>query len=293
MLIATYRRPQVSETLASLARQEDLEGVRISVVVVDNDSTPSAEAVVREAAKRTGLRLRYFHVAGANISIARNAALEASGAEWLAFLDDDEVAEPGWLSGLLRAAADSGADASFGPVEAIYPSTAPRWMTRLDLHSNRPVLRGGRLLTGHTCNGLVRWRGTAWADLRFEEALGRSGGEDTVFFFEAARLGMRMVSAPDAVVREVVAPDRLTFRWLARRRFRMGQSHARMAATRLARAGLLASAGAKGLYCGLRAAVGAFRVERRNYWALRGALHMGVMAGALRVRQPVLYGGAE
>ena len=290
VLMATCDRPQVVDTLASLARQVLPEAVRLSVLVVDNDDNPSAEGAVRQAAARLGLALRYRHAPGRNISIARNAALASSEAVWVAFIDDDEVAEPGWIAALWAVAEASGADAVFGPVEAVYPETAQDWVRRLDLHSNRPVVRAGRVETGHTCNALLRWQGTAWEDLRFEEALGRTGGEDTAFFRAAGRRGMVMEVAQDAVVREAVPAERLRFGWLARRRLRMGQSHARGALPGAARVALLGSAAAKAGYCGLRALVGLPWVEARAFWTLRGLLHVGVVAGLLGVPMATLYG---
>ncbi|MEL6236292.1 MAG: hypothetical protein AAFR46_17990 [Pseudomonadota bacterium] len=162
-------------------------------------------------------------------------------------------------------------------------------MVALDLHSNRPVARQGRVETGHTCNALLRWRGTPWQDQRFDLSRGRTGGEDTEFFFRLARRGA--VYAPaDAAVLEPVAPSRLQMRWLVRRRFRMGQSHASIAYDAPHRAAVFCTALAKAGFC-----LGAWLIApsrlRRRFWMLRGVLHCGVCAGCLSLRQPALYGG--
>lgn len=290
VLICTYRRAHLAQTLASLGAQDLPDGLLLSVVVADNDTTPSAADLIARARGTFPYPLRYLHAPARNISIARNAGLALADADWVAFLDDDETAPPGWIAALLARAHRTGADAVFGPAIAIYPPGAPRWMVALDLHSNRPERRHGRVLTGHTCNALLRWRGTPWQGLRFDPARGRSGGEDTAFFFAAARIGARFEAAPDAPVHEDVAPSRLRFGWLVLRRYRMGQSHVSSARGLAGRLGLAAGAAAKAAVCGAAALLTLPVAERRNFWALRGALHLGVIAGCLRLPQPQPYG---
>jgi glycosyltransferase involved in cell wall biosynthesis len=57
----------------------------------------------REAAERAGVRYAREPVPG--LDVARNRALAEARGEWLAFLDDDVVADPGWLGGLYEALA--------------------------------------------------------------------------------------------------------------------------------------------------------------------------------------------
>lgn len=290
VLVCTFRRPILADTLHSLAGQVLPPGIKLGVIVADNDDKPGAAALVRQIASDFPHALTYVHAPRANISIARNACLASSSAPWVAFIDDDEVAEPGWISALWACAGRSGADGIFGPARAVYPPGTPDWMVNLDYHSNIPQLRGGKVLTGHTCNALLRWRGTAWADVSFDLSRGRSGGEDTAFFFELARRGARFAACDNAIVHEDVAPARLAFGWLARRRFRMGQSYVSSAGGRGAQLVLGLSAAAKAVACGMATIVTLPVARRRNYWALRGALHLGVVAGCLSVPQPEVYG---
>lgn len=288
ILICTFRRPGIALTLGSVAAQQG-HGAEMRVIVADNDETDARRAEIEACAVSLSLPLTYLHAPARNISQARNAALATSDADWVAFIDDDEIAPKSWLAGLREAAAQSGADAVFGPSVAIYDSTAPEWMVALDLHSNRPVSRHGRVETGHTCNALLRWRGTPWQDQRFDPARGRTGGEDTEFFFRLARLGAVYARA-EAVVLEPVAPNRLALRWLLRRRFRMGQSHASIAFGLPRRAAVFCTAFAKAGFCLAACLIAPSRLKRR-FWMLRGVLHCGVCAGCLSLRQPALYGG--
>src|SRR3954468_20344903 len=83
--ICTYRRESVVQTLESLARLEGLEDRSWRVIVADNDETPSSESRVGEACPPLGLPLRYQHAPAHNISVARNACLEAAEAPWIVF----------------------------------------------------------------------------------------------------------------------------------------------------------------------------------------------------------------
>lgn len=288
--LCTFRRPGVADTLRSIAAQDLPADTDMRIVVADNDVEPSGRAVVEETAADLSVPVRYVHAPARNISLARNACLDAATGDWVAFLDDDEEADPGWLAKLLATAGETDADAVFGPSLASYAPETPEWMKSQDHHSNRPVRRGDTVETGHTCNALLRWRGMPWEDERFDLARGRTGGEDTEFFFRLQRAGARFAICEDAIVRETVAPGRATFRWLARRKFRSGQSHAARAVGVRGRIGLALSAMAKAALCGALTLGYAWSEDRRNFWALRGALHLGVIAGCLKLPEPEIYG---
>lgn len=289
--ICTFRRPHITETMASVAAAQVPPGARLRLVIIDNDDTPTAQERVTAMAANIDLPVQYLHAPGANISIARNAALDAAqDADWIAFLDDDEVVEPHWLTALVARQAETNADAVFGHARALYDETAPRWMVEGDFHSQYAHPRGDEIETGHTCNVLMRLRDMPWAEERFDLARGRSGGEDTEFFFRLRNLGARYAIAEDSFALEAVPPGRATLSWLVNRRFRIGQSYAAVAQSGMARVTLFVSAAMKSAYCALRAVLALFNPGGRAFWMLRGTMHAGVCAGCLRLRQATLYG---
>jgi succinoglycan biosynthesis protein ExoM len=292
VLLCTFRRPEVAATLASLDAQALPPGVHLRILVADNDDTPSARDPVRAAAARVRHPVTYLHAPARNISVARNALLDAASADLVAFIDDDETASRDWLARLIAGLGKTGADAVFGPSVAIYGAGAPAWMRRADPHSNIPVHRAGLVETGHTCNGLLRWSGSPWQQERFDPRRGRSGGEDTEFFFRLRqRHGARLAIVEDALVFEPVAVGRLTLSWLRKRRFRMGRSYACGALGGPARLRLGAAAAAKAAVC--LGAAGLRWPDRgaRLSWLLRGVLHAGVCTGCLLPHGgPALYG---
>lgn len=291
--VCTYRRPAVVETLASLARQDLPDDVRPRIIVADNDAQPEARGRITAAARRLGLDLHYVHAPARNISLARNACLEAAEAPFLAFIDDDETAAPGWLAALLAEADAGGWDAVLGPVKAIYSPEAPAWLAAADFHSTAPVVTGGRILKGYAGNVLIRRASIERLGLRFDLSLGRQGGEDDDFFYRLTDAGGRIGYAPDALAFEPVPRQRASLRWLLRRSFRTGQTHgarlrqrARTAPARLAQTSLAAAKG--GAYLA-GAAAAALSPARRRRWLVRGALHAGVVARLAGWRELELY----
>ena len=287
--VCTYRRASLEATLESIAHQSAPPKVSYRVIVSDNDETPSAKSLVEAAAQRLGLSISYVHAPAQNISIARNACLDAVRAPLLAFLDDDEIASPGWLAGLLAAKNRTDADVVFGPVDAVYEADAPAWMRRTSIHSIRPVWVGGdKIVTGYTCNVLISH--AAVGALRFDPQLGRSGGEDTWFFHQMTTNGAQFDFAPSALATEAVPPARARFDWLAKRSFRTGQTHARiLRSMRPHNRALMIAPAMKTIYCGALALVTLPIAERRNRALIRGALHLGVVSSLLGRRDLQLY----
>ena len=286
--ICTFRRAFLAQTLASIARLAD-GGHALRVIIADNDHEPSARELVDGMRAQVRFPILYVHAPAANICVARNACLDHADAdaEFVAFVDDDEIVSAGWIMALIDRAQASGAAAVLGPVRAIYGPGAPHWMAKGDFHSTLPVVVDGGIRTGYTCNVLIRWS-APYRGLRFDLALGNSGGEDTAFFYRLAALAGTIDYAPDAIVEEPVPAERATMNWLVRRRLRFGQTHGMLQDDAGAKA--LAVVAAKIGYCGVMTALTAFSpVLRRRNW-LRAALHVGVAGGILGVRQAVHYG---
>jgi succinoglycan biosynthesis protein ExoM len=276
--ICSYRRPQIVDTLAALSRQTGIERLDLRLVVADNSPAGEIRQIVRGAAEKFGLELHYVHAPANNISIARNACLDAARGEWIAFLDDDEIPEANWLSELIKLAETGEWDAVLGPVLAVYGREVPSWLSSGDFHSTRPVWVEGQIQTAYTGNVLVRrslceeWR------LRFRLELGKTGGEDEDFFYRFRDKGGRIGYSAAAIAREAVPPQRASVRWLLRRNFRAGQSHgARLRMRgRVLKAIVLASA--KAAYCGGAAALPMRNLTSRIRFLTRAALHCGVVA---------------
>ncbi|MDQ0458375.1 glycosyltransferase [Rhizobium paknamense] len=294
--ICTFRRQELRATLLSLAMIDVPEGVSLRIIVADNDQSPSAAALVDGLRQSLPWGICYVHCPAGNISIARNACLDASDADYLAFIDDDETASQTWLTALFKVARDSGADAVLGPVQAVYGASAPGWMSKGDFHSTFPVFVGGDIRTGYTCNVLLDLKSPRLEGRRFNLALGKTGGEDTEFFTHIHRQGGKIAYAGEAWVNEPVTEGRASFNWLAKRRYRMGQTHGRLLMEKsgaLGRVKQVPLAAAKAAFCFAAALLTVFLPVRRNRFILRGLLHVGAISGLLGFREIHQYGTLE
>ncbi len=291
--VCTFRRPQLVETLQSLADQNAPHGYDVQILVVDNDDQPSAAHIVRAKQAKSRFHMRYVHCPAGNISIARNGALDHSDARLLAFIDDDETVDPDWLRNMVDVLENEGSDVVLGPVQAIYDEQAPAWMKSLDIHSTEPSFVKGVIETGYSCNVLLDRDSKAVQGLRFDLNLGQSGGEDTVFFTQIFRRGGRLDYAQNALVFEVVPSARQSFMWLLKRRMRMGHTHGHLLRDIGGSTGKirnLALATAKLGYCAIDAVFSLPNSARRNSAILRGTLHSGVVLGLLGTANMQQYG---
>ncbi len=290
--VCTFRRPAVARLLASLAKQELGGSFRIRVIVADNDDTPSARETVETAFVAEGLDGVYLHAPARNISVARNACLQAGRAPLVAFIDDDEIARPGWLIGLVTAMDAAKTDVVFGKVNAAYAPDAPRWMPAADLHSTPAPFRNGAIDGGYTCNVLMRRR--AIGALRFDPTFGRSGGEDTTFFAAMRGMGASMSYSADAVVDEPVTKSRSSLAWLTQRAYRSGQTYGLLRLGKgESRARLAAVSLAKVMWCLIVSSLTLWSPARWRKSAVRGWLHMGVLGAVVGGRSIELYGAAD
>ncbi|MBR2689777.1 MAG: glycosyltransferase family 2 protein [Aquamicrobium sp.] len=290
--VCTYRRPYLAETLGSLATLELPANVQARIIVADNDAAPSARDLATSIAPSLPFELIYIHCPASNISLARNACLDAAGGDYLAFVDDDSTVTAAWLATLIETAETSGADAVLGPVRSVYASTAPSWMRRGDFHSTNPVWVDGQIHTGYSGNVLLRRASPHVEGRRFNLSLGKTGGEDTEYFSQLHAAGGRIAYAERALVLEPVPADRARLQWLVKRRFRSGQTHGRLLASQKAgrKPVQIALAAAKAAYCFAGAAAVGIIPHKRNRQALRGIMHIGAISGLLGVREIRLYG---
>jgi glycosyltransferase involved in cell wall biosynthesis len=249
--VPTFKRPALlSACIESVLAHWPNDG-SVELMVIDNDPQGSAAEVV-ECYRRPGVI--YLQQPRPGVVHARNAAIEHSKGDYLAFIDDDEVALPGWLAALKRHV-EIGVDASFGPVRPVLEvelrsglaALAERIFTRdlslpfdEDVGHRWPYLGSGNsLFSKERC----------FRELRFDERFNMTGGEDTWLIRLLVERGRKLLWNSAAAVTEFVSADRLTVKALRDRRVRQGQNRVLNAFAQggwrgLAKGGFFTAAGA-------------------------------------------------
>lgn len=225
--MCTYQRSHVVETLKSIAALRLPEHVSLEVIVVDNDEHGYAEMLVKGQANLMDTPVFYRQETAKNIALARNCSIANTQGEWVAFIDDDEVADPDWLAQLLVTAQTYQADAVFGRVKSTYPSNTPQWIIESGVFERPPVSNGQAVTSGATNSTLVSQAAIKKYQLKFDSNYGLTGGEDADFFYRLYQHGGKLVCASAAYVSEEVASDRLNIDYLLKRAIRIGETYTR------------------------------------------------------------------
>jgi hypothetical protein len=227
--VLTFRRPDdiaaVLPLLAEQARTVADRVARVRVLVVDNDAAESAREVVTKIADTfEDADVVYVAEHRPGITAARNRALEDSAeSDLLIFIDDDERPSEGWLATHLAALAAYGAAAVVGPVISRFPAEPDPWIIAGEFFVRRRMPTGSRIDVAATNNLLIDLRVVRAMRLRFDEAFGFAGGEDTMFTRALAQKAL-MIWADEAIVFDIVPSDRMTRRWVVQRAFSSGNS---------------------------------------------------------------------
>lgn len=226
--VLTYRRTELLDgllhQLVGHARSLDPAA---TVLVVDNDPAASAREVVEH---RRADGVRYAHEPRPGIAAARNRALAeaaAAGADALVFLDDDELPSPRWLATLVGAWQEWGCAAVTGPVVATFAAPVDPWVRGSGVFDPPRRATGDHVAGAGAGNLLLDVAEVRTLGLAFDERLGLTGGEDTMFTHALVRAGRDIRWVAEASATELVPVTRTTRAWVLRRAFRSGSSWCR------------------------------------------------------------------
>ena len=223
VILPTYKRPHgLRDAVQSLIAQTCQPD---EIVIVDNSPDGDAEGMSRTARAVARCKVVYVHEPRPGVSNARNAGFAAASGRYIAFLDDDEVASPGWLDALLTTAETLGAPVVFGPlrgdaagVDGLRGDLARRLYSRVGPDEDR------WLDEPYGCgNSLVDRKAFSLPEAPFDPRMNTCGGEDDLFFALLARQGARFAWSARAHAIETVDGDRNRLKYLLARSFAFGQ----------------------------------------------------------------------
>ena len=210
--VVVCTRHRVQELKRCLDSFADTDDPSIETVVVDNSTGDRATEQLVAAAGA-----RYVLEPCTGLSRARNTGARAAKGELIGFIDDDAVAEPGWLRAHSTALADPGLAATTGrilPLASARGEAAPELSPHfLDLGDssftvNRSTPSWFEIANfgGLGFGGNMVFRRSLFENgFTFRESLGAgvrlSWGEEFYAFFSLVKAGHGIAYVPEAVVR--------------------------------------------------------------------------------------------
>ena len=227
LIIPTQRRLDgLATAMRSTFAQTGVDPSTLELVVVDNDAVPSARALTGAMAAQAPFPVVYVHEPEPGVANARNAAMAQAQGAFIAFLDDDEEAPPGWLAALLAAQVRHQADVVFGPVRGRAPTSVGKHRAYLEWFFSRIGDGPEEGLIDHYygCGcSLLKRASLPDPTSPFSALRNHIGGEDDLLFGHMQAAGARFAWAPEAWVWEDPVPSRLTLDYTLSRAFAYGQ----------------------------------------------------------------------
>lgn len=224
--ICTFKRPVMLQRLLLELGKHDTGGLfTFSIVVVDNDHSSSARSVVEEFQAQSPVQIRYFLEPRQNIALARNMAVDNAKGDFVAFIDDDEFPVSDWLCRLIIVCEQYGVAGVLGPVKPYFEHEPPDWVRKGKFYE-RPTHNTGYQIgmwEARTGNVLFRRNILEGVSEPFRAEFG-TAGEDIDFFRRMMAKGDVFVWCDEAIVFEVVPPERCTRKYLLRKALLRGSN---------------------------------------------------------------------
>jgi GT2 family glycosyltransferase len=228
VIVCTHNRAaMLRDALQSLAGVETAGRFAVEIVVVDNASSDETAGIVKRLQQQSP-NTRYIYEGKKGIATARNRGYREAKGEWIAFFDDDQLAEPNWLVELFAYAHDYNLRAVGGAVHLKLPEGCER-----NLHPFVRMLLGESKfgsepfpysLKINPGTGNLMLHRTVFEQVgAFNEAFAVRA-EDTDLWCRIWRAGIEGWYVPQAIVHHVTPPARLEVSYLNRLAIFMGGS---------------------------------------------------------------------
>lgn len=240
VVICTFNRVDHVQLAVESLTSQTVSTNDFEIIVVDNASSDKTPEVIKSLLPSIA-NLRYIREDQVGLSHARNRGTQESKGEIIVFLDDDAMAEPGFLAAhLLAFSQEPQPVATGGRIYLRWPLKRPDWVPQsqesfysgLDLGDEPGLLTFPKYPYGANMainrNLLIEIGG-------FSVELGRRGrslisGEERDLFLRISQLNELVMYVPNAVVHHYVLEERTERKWLLRRSLAQGRSDIAMSA---------------------------------------------------------------
>ena len=209
IILCTYRNPFLLKgCLKSLLKQSSNPN-HYEIVVVDNNSQDNTAEIVHSLNKYSK-NIFYYLEQETGLSIARNTGIRQSRGEIVAFIDDDAIAHPNWITEIEKCYSDESVWSAGGKVVLKWVEKKPAWLTE-NMYPNLSYTNLGDEIMAlkwpdHLIGTNISFRKNIFGRIGFfNEDLGRKGklligNEETEIQERIHLAGGRIIYNPAAVV---------------------------------------------------------------------------------------------
>jgi glucosyl-dolichyl phosphate glucuronosyltransferase len=236
VVIPTYNRSSLlRKTIDSLLQAPVPDGLEVTIVPVDNNSTDGTAELIHGLQAQSKLPIRYVKALRQGSSSTRNAGIHSGTSDIIAFVDDDETVDQNYYHAIHREFSDEHTEYIGGPYFADWAAPKPDWLPpgfhavigvipakpRAPMNETFPgILMGG--------NAVLRRRVFERVGV-YSEKLGRVGRgllseEDAEFYSRLLKNQIHGIYVPDLIIYHHIPAERLTRRYHRRWCFWRGVS---------------------------------------------------------------------
>lgn len=227
IVVCTHNRSELLKScLSSLESQ--CKSLPVEIIVVDNNSSDSTKSVVQEYQDRTS-KIRYVLERSQGVSHARNRGFKEANGKYVAYLDDDARACPGWIEAIITffenhpdAAGGGGQYKAFSTVPI--PNWYPKEYGAKSYGQETRQLKEKEWIIGFN---MVFRKDVLVEAGGFDTTIGMNGdkvsyGEETQLTLRLIQHGKKIYYCPDMKVEHAILPYKLNLGWLLRSSFSNG-----------------------------------------------------------------------
>lgn len=229
VVVSTYNRARLLKNCLQSLIKQTANG-NYEVFVVDNNSKDNSREVANDFVKRYK-NFRYFNEKRQGLSWAKNRGWKEAGGQYVAFIDDDAMAERDWVAQILKFTKRHPDVSVFGgPYYGYTEEKKPDWFppevgTFTLGNKERKINTPKESLSG---SNTIFKRSVFAKQGGFNTSLGMKGnklsyGEESNLIFELAKEGCGIYYSPSIKVRHLIAKRKLSLRWLLRNKFIRGK----------------------------------------------------------------------
>lgn len=236
VVICTYNRDAFLPFALESMSAQIFDSSKWELIIIDNNCTDNTATICKTfIAQNPQINVQYYLEIAQGLSHARNRGIQLAKGEYIAFIDDDAVAQPQYLKEIEQFIGQYPQAALIGG--RIYPrfeGKKPRWVSQvlmpifsvLNMGENERILNGKKYPVG--ANMIFKKDVFNQIGL-FNPQLGRTGknmmgGEEKDIYMKIRSIGGMVYYAPKPYVHHIIPISRATKTFLEKQAIGVGMS---------------------------------------------------------------------